>query len=74
MKTNSKNLKTVYVSTFIHEVHLARTKLESKEIKSFVIDEHLNSIIGTAFIEGYKLNVATDNYEQARTILSLYKT
>jgi len=74
MQTNNKSLKTVYVSTFIHEIHLARTKLESKGIRSFVVDEHLNSIIGTALIEGYKLNVATDDFERARTILSLYKT
>ncbi|NNC70305.1 MAG: hypothetical protein HKN90_05715 [Flavobacteriaceae bacterium] len=68
------SLKTVFVSTFIHEVHLARTKLASKGIDSFIVDENLNSIIGTAFIEGYKLNVDSADFEQARTILSLYKT
>jgi len=68
------SLRTVFVSTFLHEVHLARTKLASKGIVSFIVDENLNSIIGTAFIEGYKLNVDSVDYEQARTILSLYKT
>ena len=69
-----RSLKTVFVSTFIHEIHLAKTKLASKGIESYIIDENLNSIIGTALVEGYKLNVATSDYENARTILSLYKT
>lgn len=69
-----KSLKTVLTSTFLHEIHLAKTKLASKGIKSFIVDENLNSIIGTAFIEGYKLNVDSCNFEEARTILSLYKT
>ncbi len=69
-----QSLKTVFISTFIHEVHLAKSKLESKGIRSFLIDEHLNATIGTAFIEGYKLQVDAKDFEDARTILSLYKT
>ncbi len=69
-----KSLKTVFTSTFLHEIHLAKAKLSSKGIESFIADEHLNSIIGTAFIEGYKLNVDITDFEEARTILSLYKT
>ncbi len=71
---SGKRLKTVFVSTFLHEVYLAQTKLANKGIESFIADEHLNSIIGTAFIEGYKLNVEVTDFEQARTILNLYKT
>ncbi len=71
---NYNHLKTVFISTFLHEVHLAKAKLESEGIQSFLIDEHLNTIIGTAFIEGYKLNVDAEDFEDARTILSLYKT
>ena len=69
-----KKLKTVFVTTFLHEIHLAKSKLASRGIDSFIVDEHLNSIIGTAFIEGYKLNVDSADFEEARTILSLYKT
>ena len=71
---NHKTLVTVLVTTFIHEIHLAKAKLESNGIRSFIVDENLNTIIGTAFIEGYKLNVDTADFEKARTILSLYKT
>ena len=69
-----KSLRTVLNSTFLHEIHLAKAKLASKGIESFIADENLNSIIGTAFIEGYKLNVDVSDFEKARTILSLYKT
>lgn len=71
---NDKTLMTVMVSSFIHQIHLAKAKLESKGIRSFIVGENLNSIIGTAFIEGYKLNVSDTDYEQARSILSLSKT
>jgi len=74
VQSNKRVLKTVFVSTFMHEIHLAKAKLESEGIRSFIVDEHLNTIIGTAFIEGYKLNVDIADFEQARTILSLYKT
>ncbi len=71
---NDKTLMTVMVSSFLHQIHLAKAKLESKGIRSFIVGENLNSTIGTAFIEGYKLNVSDTDYEQARTILSLSKT
>lgn len=72
--TNSRSLKIVLVTSFIHEVHLAKAKLAREGIRSYIIDENLNSTIGTAFIEGYKLNVDVDDYEKSRTILSLGKT
>ena len=71
---NDKTLMTVMVSSFLHQIHLAKAKLESKGIRSFIVGENLNSTIGTAVIEGYKLNVSDTDYEQARTILSLSKT
>jgi len=74
MQTKHKNLKIVFRSTFIHEIHIAKAKLENEEIVSFVIDEHLAYTIGTAFIEEYKLMVREVDYDKAHTILSLYKT
>jgi len=74
MKTNNKSLKIVFRSTFIHEIHLAKAKLQSKNIKSFIADEHINYIIGTAFVEDYKLLVDISDFDNALSILSLYKT
>lgn len=72
--TNSRSLKTVLITSFIHEIHLAKAKLESEGIRSFIVDENINSTIGTSFIEGYKLNVDINDFEKSRTILSLSTT
>jgi len=61
-------------STFIHQIHLAKSKLESKGIKSYIADEHITYTIGTAFIEGYKLMINDTDFQEAHTILSLHKT
>jgi hypothetical protein len=74
VQAQNKNLKIVLRSTFIHEIHLAKAKLENDGIKSYMIDEHLTYTIGTAFIEEYKLMVNEADFEKAHTILSLYKT
>ena len=69
----NKRLKRVLVSSFLHEIQLAKAKLESQGIRSYIVGENLNSTIGTSFVEGYKLNVSDTDFEQARTILSLSK-
>ncbi|MCB0473256.1 MAG: DUF2007 domain-containing protein [Flavobacteriaceae bacterium] len=74
MDTNTNKLRIVFRSHLIHEIYIAKAKLENYAIKSFLADEHLNYTIGTAFIEEYKLMVADSDYERARTLLSLYKT
>jgi len=52
---------------------MAKNKLELQNINSFVFDDNINSIIGTSFVEGYKLKVKMSDFEQAKTILSLFK-
>ena len=61
-------------STFIHQIHLAKSKLESKGVKSYIVDEHITYTIETAFIEGYKLMINDTHFQEAHTILSLHKT
>jgi len=74
VQKQNKNLKIVARSTFIHEIHIAKAKLENEGIKSYIVDEHLTYTIGTAFIEEYKLMVDDSDFEKAHTILSLNKT
>lgn len=74
MEAPQKKLMVVLRSTFIHQIHLARTKLESEGIISYIVDEHITYTIGTAFIEDYKLLVNDADFGKAHTILSLYKT
>ncbi len=74
METQHKTLKTVFQSTFIHEMHIAKATLENEGVKRFVIDEHLSYSIGTAFIEEYKLMINEQDFDKALIILSLNKT
>jgi hypothetical protein len=67
-------MQVVLVSSFIHEIQLAQLKLENNGIQSLIVDEHLNSIIGTSFVEGYKLKVFEQDYERAKSIIHLNKT
>lgn len=73
MELDVNSLVTIYTSSFSHEVYLAKNKLELNNIESYVFDDNLNSIIGTAFVESYKLKVKVKDFEEAKTILSLYK-
>ena len=73
MLKDENSLKSVFVSSFMHEIYLAKNKLELHNIVSFVFDDNLNSIIGTSFVEGYKLKVKAKDFEKAKTILSLSK-
>ncbi len=74
MEASQKILKVVLRSTFIHQIHLAKAKLESKRIESYIVDEHVTYTAGTAFIEDYKLMVNDTDLHEAHTILSLHKT
>ncbi len=69
MKSDQDTLVTVLTASLIHEIHIAQTLLSSYGIHSFIFDENLNSIIGTAFVEGYRLKVNSANFEKAKEIL-----
>ena len=70
----NRSLKLVKVTGYLHEVQIAQAKLANEGIRRFIIDENLNSTIGTSFIEGYKLMVDIGDFEDALSILSLHKT
>jgi len=74
MEASQKKIKVVLSSTFIHQINLATSKLESKGIKSYIVDEHITCSIVTAFIEDYKLVVNDTDFHEAHTILRLHKT
>ena len=69
MKDHQNSLVTVLTASLIHEIHIAKTLLNSRDINSFIIDENITSTIGTAFVEGYKLKVDSSNFEEAKKIL-----
>ncbi|MBL4939934.1 MAG: DUF2007 domain-containing protein [Lutibacter sp.] len=70
MENNSNTLVTILTASLIHEIHIAKTLLSSQGINSFIIDENIATTIGTAFVEGYKLNVSTLDFEKATQLLN----
>lgn len=70
MKNLSNTLVTLLTASLIHEIHIAKTLLANHGIDSYIIDENIASTIGTAFVEGYKLNVDKADLEQAKKILA----
>ena len=68
---NSKNtLVTVLTASLIHKIHIGKTLLASRGINSYIIDENIATSIGTAFVEGYKLQVNSLDLEKAKEILN----
>ena len=67
METASNKLITIFNAQFLHEIQIAQSKLELEGIQSFIIDENITSTIGTAFIEGYRLQVDISDVEKSKT-------
>ncbi len=70
-KTNS--LVPVLTASLIHEIHIAKSLLAQRGIKSYIFDENITTSIGTAYVEGYKLEVDSSDLEKAKKILDEYK-
>ena len=69
MENSTNTLVTVLTASLIHEIHIAKSLLTSKNINSFIFDENMTSTIGTAYVEGYKLKVSSLDFEKAKKIL-----
>ena len=69
METASNKLITIFNAQFLHEIQIAQSKLELEGIKSFIIDENITSTIGTAFIEGYRLQVDISDVKKSKPII-----
>ncbi len=69
MKTASNKLVIILNTRFLHEVQIAKSRLEIEGVQSFIVDENITSTIGTAFVEGYKLEINVADVEKAKTIL-----
>ena len=74
MENNSDSLVTVLTASLIHEIHIAKTLLASKGISSYVFDENIMTTIGTAYVDGYKLEVSSEDFKKAKQILAEVET
>lgn len=70
MKNHSNTLVTVLTASLIHQIHIAKTLLASQGIESYIIDENITTTIGTAFVEGYKLEVDKADLNRAQELLA----
>ena len=70
MKNHSNTLVTVLTASLIHQIHIAKTLLASQGIESYIFDENITTTIGTAFVEGYKLEVDKADLKRAQELLA----
>ncbi|AOW20523.1 hypothetical protein [Urechidicola croceus] len=67
METSSNKLVTVLSSAFLHEIQIAKSKLQSEGIQSFIPDENM-ALIG--FVENYRLQIRSFDVMRAKLILN----
>jgi len=65
MKNSNIKLVTVLISRFLYELQIAKGKLESEGIKSFIVDEHMSTI---GFSEEYRLQIDAEDVLKAKFI------
>lgn len=70
MNSDGNSLVTILNAQNLIDVKIAQSKLEEEQIQSFILDEHITSSIGTAFIEGYKLQVNSKDVEKAKSVIA----
>lgn len=64
--SSSNIITTVFSSPFLHEVQIAREKLKSEGIESFIPDEHLTTV---GFVTNYRLQIRSFDTIKANEIL-----
>ena len=69
MKNGESTLVTILRTSLIHEIQIAKTLLSSYDIQSYIFDKNIDLVIGTAYVEGYKLKVSSLDFEKAEKIL-----
>ncbi|MDV7187712.1 DUF2007 domain-containing protein [Lutibacter sp. TH_r2] len=69
MDETTNKLVTVLDTAFIHEIQIAKTLLSKKNIPSYIFNENMSNIIGTAISEGYMLKVNSADEKKARKLL-----
>jgi len=72
MSNHSDTLITLFETSLIHEIHIAKTLLATYNIPSYIFDENLTTI-GIPGLEGYKLKVNELDFENAKQILATTK-
>ncbi|MCF6182818.1 DUF2007 domain-containing protein [Lutibacter sp.] len=72
MIKHSDTLITLFETSLIHEIYIAKTLLATYNIPSYVFDENLTTI-GIPSLEGYRLKINELDFENAKQILATTK-
>ena len=62
-------LVTVFQSSYLYEIEIAKTKLESQEIPSYIKNEYVNNIAVFPISQNYYLLVSEIDFDAAKRIL-----
>ena len=62
-------LVAIFQSSYLYEIELARTKLASREIPSYIKNEFVNNIAVFPISQNYFLMVSARDFEAAEKIL-----
>ena len=62
-------LVAIFQSSYLYEIELARTKLASREIPSYIKNEYVNNIAVFPMSQNYFLMVNERDFEAAEKIL-----
>lgn len=62
-------LVAIFQSSYLYEIELARTKLASREIPSYIKNEYVNNIAVFPMSQNYFLMVSERDFEAAEQIL-----
>lgn len=66
MENTDHTLVPILTASLIHEVHIAKTLLASNGIESYIFDKNIENAIGTAYVQGYKLEVDSRDLEKPK--------
>ena len=64
--SSSNKIVTIFDSPFLHDVQIAREKLKSEGIDSFIPDEHITTI---GFVTDFRLQIRSFDVIKAKSIL-----
>ena len=62
-------LVNIFQSSYLYEIEVAKTKLASREIPSYIKNEYVNNIAVFPMSQNYYLMVSERDFENAQKIL-----
>lgn len=68
-KNRMSELRPIFQSSYLYEIEIAKTKLESREIPSYIKNEYVNNIAVFPISQNYYLLVSERDFDAAQKVL-----